>query len=336
MNKLLSEKEIKKFNKPENLTGRLSALIEHQKENWNLARDNYESLNVVEVKEFLFDDEKVLIQHNPQRVSSTTADVSEKAVNTRECILCEQNLPDGQKFLRYYKEYNFLVNPYPILREHFTIAKTKHVPQSIINYLGDLLLLSRDVGDKYAVFYNGSKCGASLPEHLHFQMGNKEQLPLFNLISDSKKNNLPLVIETKKISIRQLTTINRNAFVVESKDNIELLNFFSVLKSFIQKALNKREEPLLNIASFYENHNWILVIFLRKKHRPDAYYSKGELQLLISPASIDMSGLIITPRKNDFEKIDERVISNIFREVSISKELNEYLLLKLEEFYLSH
>lgn len=333
MNRLLSEPELAEYTKGNSIIDRLRALLDHQIDNWSLTAKNYKSLNSIQTKSLIIDGEEVILQHNPERVTSTTANVEEKVVKNRKCILCEENLPEEQRYLNYYKEYRFLVNPFPILNEHFTVAKTKHTPQALLDYFNDLLLISRDVGERYAVFYNGPKCGASLPEHLHFQIGNKDQLPIVNQVNLAIEKNANLVAATNKIKLISLNSLKRKAFVAESNNSVEILNFFSILNSFLKKVQTNIEEPKLNIVSLYDRNKWKVIIFLRKLHRPSYYYKPVEPQILVSPASIDMSGLIVAPRRGDLQKLTPEIIKEIYREVSITKELNEFLIYQLKNFY---
>lgn len=332
-NHLLSEVELIEYAKGESLIDRLRGLFDHQIDNWDLAKQNYADLKSVIVHEKLINNISIKLQFNPKRVKSTTADLSLKQ-DQDECILCETNLPVEQKFIKYYKEYNFLVNPYPIFKEHFTIAKCKHVPQSISSYLNDLLLLSRDVGERYAIFYNGPQCGASIPQHLHFQMGNKESFPIFEQLKNISKDNSCLSIERKKLSFHSIELTKRFIFLIESNDSIEIMNSFSILISFIRSVVPGNSEPMLNIVSLFEDKKWRLIIFLRKKHRPSFYYLENNKKIVVSPAAVDMSGLMILPREEDLDKFNKETIEHIYREVSITKELNEYLITKLKAFYL--
>lgn len=88
---------------------------------------------------------------------------------------------------------------------------------------------------------------------------------------------------------------------------------------------------MMNIISTYSDNKWRLVIFPRMKHRPDCYFKNGNDQILLSPASVDFGGVLITPREEDFDKITKDDIVKIFRQVSISPEIFEYFKIKLEE-----
>ena len=330
---IINEKELKKYSHEETLPGRLYALHLQQKETWELLRVNYEALGSVVKKQFEFDNGEVIVQHNPFRIKSTAADVSSKAIEKRACFLCEENLPEEQKALRYYKEYNILCNPYPIFTEHYTIVKTKHIAQSINNYLNDLLFLSRDLGNKLVVFYNGPECGASAPDHLHFQAGNKKTLPLYNelFVSDILKETV--IAENKNAKVSSAQSISRSFLKISSSSSIEVLNTFSVILSNLLKVMPTENEPMLNLLCFYEKKEWHLVIILRRKHRPRVYFSEGKEKILVSPAAVDLSGVIILPREEDFNKINKNTIEEIYREVCLSKEIYEFIKVKISDFF---
>lgn len=331
-NPLLAEKEIEKFLNGNSFLDRIDALYEHQLTNWKVAADNYANLSYTITKEIIIDGTSCMVQVNPKRIISTSADVK-KNTPEKECILCETNLPDEQRYIKYYKEYNFLLNPYPIFNEHFTIAKSKHVPQSILFYLNDLLLISRDVSKKYIVFYNGPACGASIPYHLHFQMGNKESFPILEQISTRAIIKNSLSIERKRININCFELTNRNILVIESHESIEILNCFSIITNVMKTVSSNTNEPMMNLLCLYENQKWKLIVYLRKKHRPSFYFEEGNKKIMVSPAAVDMSGLIILPREEDLGKLDENKILDMYREVSVAKEHFEYLKTKLKDFY---
>jgi len=331
-NRLLNEAELAQYAKGATLIDRLRGLLDQQKDNWETIKLNYELLSSSIIKEINIENTLIKIQVNPERVRSTTAEVNHNT-ESKDCFLCEDNLPSEQRLLKYYKEYNFLINPFPIVKEHFTVVKTKHTSQAISPYLNDMLLISRDLGERYAVFYNGPKCGASIPSHHHFQIVNKEVLPIYDQLQTISDLKSSLFIEKKKITIRDLESVNRIFLNIESNDAVELMNCFSIVLDALKVISKSIDEPMINLISFYEDRRWKLVLFMRKKHRPDYYYNLGEKQILVSPASIDMSGLIVLPRKEDLEKLSAEKILQMYREVTISKELNEYLITKLGEFY---
>ena len=341
---LLSENEIEPFlpsngnqlknGKTENnFGGRVTALLEHQKSNWELLKNNLESLSASVHAAFTIDGAEIIVQNNPQRIQSTTAKVDEDSINNRKCFLCEERLLPGQRAIRYYKDYNILCNPYPIINEHLTIAKTEHIPQTIHEHLNDMLLLSRDLGDKFAVFYNGPKCGASAPDHLHFQAVAKNALPIYAQLINGKIIHSERIISTKKIDIYTASHAYRYFIKLVSNNAVEILNIFSVIYKNMQLLSGSKDEPMMNIVSFYEEKKWNLLIIPRRKHRPVYYFKTNDEQILISPASIDICGLLVAPRIDDLEKVTTDVIKNIFKEVCITKEFMEYLKTRIISFY---
>lgn len=339
---LLDEKELQSYlillkedgnRQAESYSDRAVALLKHQKANWNLLKENHAKLASVNKKSFSIDNVEIIVQNNPARIKSSAADVDETSVKNRDCFLCETNLPEEQRAIKYYKDYYVLCNPYPIFNEHFTIAKTEHKPQTIKENLNDLLLLSRDLGDKLAVFYNGPKCGASAPDHLHFQAVSKEGLPLYSQLIDGNIISTNEIVSTKKTEIYTASNAHRRFIKIDSYSTVEILNVFGVLYDSLMSVNKMQGEPMMNIISFYEDKRWSLVIIPRKKHRPECYYNEGSGRLIISPAAVDLNGLIIIPRAEDFEKITPELVVNIFKEVCTTSEIMGFLSGKIERFY---
>ena len=177
-NKFITEPELRNFGMIENLSQKTEALLNHQKDNWDLVKNNFSALENIEIKKFEFDNFYINTQFNPSRITSSSAKVDKKSIANRACFLCADNLPDAQKGINYKDKYIILINPYPIFKQHLTIPHYNHIPQNIDEALGDLLDLSYDLRDNFFVFYNGPKCGASAPDHLHFQAGVKNSTPL--------------------------------------------------------------------------------------------------------------------------------------------------------------
>lgn len=308
-------------------------LLEEQKLNWPLLKENYQKLNSTRIKTFSFDNYEIKVQFNPERLISTGADVSHEAINNRPCFLCRENLPKEQKELVYDKNYVILCNPYPIFEEHFTIARTKHIPQTIINNFDHLLDLSEDLGEYYSLIYNGPKCGASAPDHLHFQAVPNNIIPIELNFEIFKQNKELSLISEQKINIYALENFLRFAIVFESNNKGELLYAFKILMKAMKNVFNDDEEPMINIITSNILKKWNVFIFPRQKHRPDQYFLNDGKKFTISPAAIDMGGLIISPDENDFNKIKKEDIIDIYRQVTITKEYMEYFKKKLIEAY---
>ncbi len=298
-------------------------LLSEQIKEWDLAKNNYIGLESVKVKEFLFDGFTIKVQFNPSRMISTSAKVDAKSIKERKCFLCPANLPQEQKGISFNSHYLILVNPFPIFPEHFTIPKVEHVPQRIKENFTDILDLSKDLCDRYAVFYNGPKCGASAPDHMHFQAGLKSFMPI-----DNEFDNLNKILIKSDDDVKTSYTENylRNFISIEGNNKESIVIEFNRIYNALESLDNTEEEPMLNLIALFQNESWRIIIFPREKHRPAQYFEENENQILLSPASVDLGGICITPREEDFNKITKEIIENIFNQVSISKEKLEQIV----------
>jgi len=308
----------------ENITG----LLAQQKESWDLAKLNYDNLKSVRKKYFKFDRFEITLQYNPARITSSTAKVDSKSIEQRACFLCAENLPPVQKGLNYNDEYLILVNPFPIFDEHFTIPMFKHQPQEITNSFSSMLDLAKDLGIYYSVFYNGPKCGASAPDHLHFQACTKNIMPIENELNGIVSEYGKLLFKETNIVVYGVNNYLRNFFLIETDNKQSAISQFNGLQNTLKNILCISEEPMMNIIALYED-TWKIIVFPRKKHRPSHYFIEGNDRILISPAVVDFGGQLITPREEDFSKITKDDIKNIFEETSISETVfknvcNEY------------
>lgn len=271
--------------------------------NWQTARINYESLKNIRSRRFQLASCHYEIQFNPERIRSVVTPVEKEEKTKANCFLCEQNRPAEQLKLPFNDRFDILCNPYPVFSRHLTIASKMHTPQTITNELDTLLQIAKALPD-FIVFYNGPHCGASAPEHLHFQAGIKDEFPLFQDYKDLKNNNSA----QEKIFSQTVRYIIwdgvRKFYALESPSMPELSGYFY-----------QREEENVNLLAWYEEGKWILCVFERKKHRPDRFFVTGEHQLLISPAAVEAAGKIITVREEDFNKITPQDIIEIFEEV---------------------
>lgn len=312
---------------------RCNKMLEEQKSSWAFLKSNYENLAKVQTREFSFDDFVVKVQYNPDRIISSSADITNEAIKARKCFLCVENLPVEQSGLVYNKNFAILSNPYPIFPEHFTISKKNHMPQTIIGNFAEFLEISRALGKYYSIFYNGPKCGSSAPDHMHFQAGTKHVIPVEYEFDKIVGKLSRTVISNGKIEVRFFEEHLRYFISFESRDKGELLYAFKTFINAFKKISLPYNEPLMNLISSYQEGIWRLLIFPRQKHRPTQFSSKEEKQLLISPAAVDMGGLFITPREEDFEKITKDDVIDIFKQVTLTKEYFEFLRKKIGEIF---
>jgi len=292
------------------LNTEVKQLLQEQVAEWDLAKGNYEALKSVQAKDFDFGEFSIRVQFNPARMTSTAAKVDPKTIQERKCFLCPANLPAVQRGIPFGKKYQILVNPFPIFPEHLTIPSLQHEDQLILNHFEDMLDLAEAI-DEFTIFYNGPKCGASAPDHIHFQAGNKG----FLLIEeDLKKVTKKTISETEELKIYSLENYLRNAIIIESKSKKAVVDAFNELYSTLEIKEGEKE-PMLNIVTWYDNGTYVCCVFPRSVHRPKCFFAEGDENILISPASVDMGGIFITPQEKDFVKITAKDIEAILKEV---------------------
>ena len=298
-----------------NLSHQINNLFKRQILNWPLTKQNYGGLNEVRTRVFEFDEFEVKVQFNPRRILSTSAKVDRKSIQERPCFLCTHHLPGEQEIVQFDEDYQLLVNPYPIFSKHLTIPTYQHRPQNIRNDFGAFLNIINQLPD-FVVFYNGPKCGASAPDHMHFQASIKGFLPLEK--DYQKGKNVQLHSEKKKIKISYWRNYLRTIISFESEKVDELKNILESCYNEFVKGLT--EEPMINLLGYTSSDKFVIHWIPRRVHRSTHYFKNGDEQFLISPASVDMSGIIITPREEDFNKITRKDIEDIYAEVCMPDE----------------
>jgi len=299
-------------------------LFAQQRSVWNQMQKGYADLEFVKTREVVCNGFTVKLQFNPKRIISTGANTDPKAIKERECFLCLEHLPKPQKGILYRNEYFVLCNPIPIFPVHFTISNIRHIPQNFASSAEVMLDIARDLSPDYTVFYNGPKCGASAPDHLHFQASPRLAIPVECDAVDVKRRKR--FYYRDHVAGFTLADYSRQVVIIESTDKQRLLEFIQTMLMKWTELFHLSEEPMMNILCSYQEELWRLIIFPRCKHRPDLYSKSGDERLLISPAAVDMGGLIVTPLEKDFMRIDEKLIEDIFIEVSEKQEVVSRIL----------
>ncbi len=301
-----------------------------QKKQRPILADGFRSLDTVESKSFQFDGFKIKAQFNAGRMISTSAKVDPKSISERKCFLCTENLPAEQKGILYNNKYIILCNPFPIFPTHFTLTHKEHQPQRIIDTFTDMLDLSKDISKYYSVIYNGPRCGASAPDHLHFQAGNKFFMPIDDEFHQIKNEYGKVINENDELSFYAIDDGIRKFISIESLDKELVVNTFNQFYKTYSEVMNENQEPMINIISFYEEeYGWRVIIFLRAKHRPAVFFAEGDEKMLVSPAAIDLGGVCVFPREVDFNRITKEMIADIFKEVFVDKKKVQVVLQKL-------
>ena len=303
-------------------------LFEHQLNNWKLASDGYRSLSAVQVKQFEFDHFTIEAHFNPGRIVSSSAKVDIKSIQERQCFLCIENLPAEQKVVTVFGNYILLINPFPIFHKHFTIPSVGHVPQAIKSEIENMLTISAMLGKDYSVFYNGPNCGASAPDHLHFQAGNFGFMKIDTEYKDIIKTYGKVIYEDNELLTMAVTGCLRNIISIESSNISLLKNEFDKVYEILSIE-RSNDEPMMNIICNYDK-SWRLLVFPRSKHRPTHFFEEGENKILISPAAVDLGGVLIFPREEDFERITRELVIDVFNQVTFSDVEFNYLSDKIK------
>jgi hypothetical protein len=294
------------------MTHEVEELFKRQARAWPQLAKGLEGLACAKTRELRIDWFDIFIRHIPHRIASTMASVDRESVAKRPCFLCAANLPSEEEGLQFDDDFTIYCNPFPIVDRHLTIAHREHRLQRIANQFGNMLDLAAALKG-YFIVYNGPECGASAPDHMHFQAGSRRLFP----------------IEKDTAGLAGVTVPNyrRNVFVFRGRDRSALIDRMDRAIDLLAEATGKPTEPMVNIAVFHERGEWATYLFPRGKHRPEVF-NTGELT--VSPASIDLCGIFVVPLAQDFERITGDAIAAIFREVTLPDDRFQEVVRKLE------
>jgi hypothetical protein len=300
------------------LSDKVDRIFDKQLAEWPMAGNNYAALKDVKVRSCMVDGIPLHMQFNPARVVSSSAKVDAKSLSERKCFLCAENRPPEQRSIKWGR-YSVLVNPYPIFGRHLTIADRVHTPQRIAGRMADMVRLAQELCG-YTVFYNGPKCGASAPDHMHFQAGSMDFLVLPSMVLDNKRKT---VLEFGGDSLSVVDSLPMRFFVIEADTPEAAEKFFDALYEALPVQPGD-DEPMMNILSFDMPNATYVVVVPRKRHRPSFYGTEGDDTMLFSPASVDMGGLFVMPREKDYNRMNRDLARRVYSEVCLSAdEIND-------------
>ncbi len=295
----------------------INELFTTQLRDWELARVNYAQLEKVRTRKIDFGTFDVFIQFNPERIKSSSAKVDARSIGERPCFLCEKNRPPEQRGVSFGNSLTALVNPFPIFKRHLTIPSEQHTDQRIRNNFETMLSLAEEL-PSFTVFYNGPECGASAPDHFHFQAGSRGFIPLEKDFLSGK--HAKLVSGKEGLGIWLWNGYKRGIITFTGNDGNILSGAFAQLFDKLSDTHPEKPEPMLNILAAFSEEGWAVHVIPRKKHRPTQYFIEGKDQILVSPAAVDLGGVIITPREEDFSKITKAGVEDIFGQVCFSED----------------
>jgi len=295
---------------------KIDELFSTQLRDWELAKVNYGQLEKVRTRKIDFGTFEVFVQFNPERIRSSAAKVDSKSIGARPCFLCEKNRLPEQRGVRFENRLTILVNPFPIFSRHLTIPSELHTDQRIRNNFDTMLSLAKALSS-FIIFYNGPQCGASAPDHFHFQAGNQGFIPIEKDFRN-RKHSVPLSIESG-IEIWQWIRYLRGIITLKGDDRKKLVKAFDRFLDRLSEVQSDKPEPMLNILAGYSSSEWLIHIMPRKQHRPFQFFAAGSDQIVLSPAAVDLGGVIVTPREEDFNKITRSDVEDIFGQVCFNE-----------------
>jgi hypothetical protein len=292
----------------------VEGLITQQLDTWPMLRDAVAGLERVEYKKLLASGMEVLAQFNPQRIVSTGAKVDAAAIKQRPCFLCADNLPPEERGVAFGDDFVALYNPFPVLPRHLVITSRRHIPQTIAGNFGTLLDLAMDLGGEYFALYNGAACGASAPDHLHFQACERRLPPMLREIERWERRVLSNSFEIEAFTLKDYRL---NALIARGADRQALIGWFNRVEKLLAEVTGAESEPMVNLVVMRDSAGWEVIVFPRSKHRPDCYFAEGEMKLTVSPAAIDLSGVLVVPEPRHFAKITSQDVERIYAEVTL-------------------
>lgn len=308
------------------ISQQVDELLERQLRDWDTVARNYDALSRVRTRELQLTDgstgctTRIVLQFNPERIRSSAAKVDAAALKARKCFLCDENQPAEQELIDWHGRYKIQVNPYPIFPRHLTIACRQHTPQLIGGRIPDMIALAHDLPG-WVLFYNGPRCGASAPDHMHFQAGNADFLPA---LQEMEPAPLKAIHSTPQASIALVQGLSRPIFLISSYSDATAAAYFECLQQAMP-LLDGDPEPMQNILCWAEGELVRIAVFPRRKHRP-ACYGSGVGQFTLSPASVDMGGVWAVPVERDYNALTAAVVEGMLQELcSTPQEIQEII-----------
>lgn len=293
--------------------------IDEQITEWELARNNHQALEKVQTRALNLDNIRYNVQFNPARMVSTGAKLDKASIEKRPCFLCRENQPKEQEAMTIADHYHLCVNPYPILPGHITLPSKSHRPQEFHEgFVKDLNKLLLQLPADYTVFYNGAACGASAPDHFHFQGAPRKYVPLIEQYHSLKANAQLLDSEQ---SFYYIDSYVCPIFAIETESTTPDMDLNELLRHF--PITDGENNPRFNIFAWREEGRLSIIFIPRSKHRPDCFFAEGNDRCLISPGALDMAGILVTARPEDFERMDAETAASIIREVGLPIEQAE-------------
>ncbi len=301
------------------LAERVAALLDQQRQTWSLLQEGEVGLAELQTRRLQSGNGHVVVQNNPRRRASSAARVDPASVAQRPCFLCVDNLPAEERGVPFDAELVIAPNPFPIVPDHLSVISRQHGPQRLGDRAATLMSLACALGPEWLVLYNGPRCGASAPDHFHFQAGHAGALPIAAELTGSAAG----------AELLGLHSFGRQVLVLQGVDASVLSRRIERAVDALARIVGEAGEPMLNLVATCAPPVYTVYLFPRSAHRPSCFYAEGEAQLLISPGALDMAGLVVVAEPAHFDRVDLGVVTQIFEEVSLDRARFDALLEEL-------
>ncbi len=292
------------------LPGEIDALLENQRATWKAFREGEAALTKMRSKSLAWDNARIILQANPGRHESIHAKVDPLSVSKRPCFLCIEAIDPDERGIGF-GDLVLLPNPHPILSRHLTVPAREHNPQRLEGRVESFLDLARSVGPDMLVLYNGARCGASAPDHFHFQA--------------CSSFGVPLLEETSSIIGRDdvvpMTSFGRRMLVYHDGEAVKVCELIHRVLEVLSRVGGSDDEALINLIAVYRDERYGVFVFPRAKHRPECYFADGDSRISVSPAALEMAGIMVVADGDHFDRVDERRALSIYEEVTLEREL---------------
>ena len=325
--RILSEAALLPFLTSNDLGARANRLLAQQQAVWPMLREAIAGFQQVEYKSFTIRGSEVLAQFNPKRIVSTGAKVDAASIKARPCFLCPDNLPTEERGLAYDDNLVVLCNPFPVLPKHLVIAARQHTPQTLAGHWDELLELARALGEEFFTLYNGPRCGASAPDHLHFQAAAAAWLPIWREVESWPLQRLKTEQTVEAFSF---SSYRINVLGGRGRELSALQHWLERAVAALAELTRTAEEPLLNVLARFKAGHWTVLLLPRQRHRPSCYDAEDDARLMVSPAAIDLGGVMVVPRAEHFARINETALEQIYAEVTLRDEVFDEWLNQFE------
>ena len=285
----------------------IDQLLSCQREEWQALRQGELALRSIRERRSRTRERRIVVQANPGRRKSTHARTDAQSVAARKCFLCPENMPAEERGIAF-GDLVILPNPYPVLTRHCTIPDRNHRPQQLVGQIAIMLELARQTGPEMLVFYNGPRCGASAPDHFHFQACDVGEIPLLT--------ELQLAGAASR-SFFAHESFGRRMLVFCDDSASHLQRRIERAVEVLQELLDSHAEPMLNMITLYRDGRYMSILFPRSTHRPACYFAAEPERLAISPAALEMAGILVVAEPHQFDRVDANTAYQIYNEVSL-------------------